>query len=197
MPVHQGHQRTKYLYTLLFKSLLNCIALLFESHATFQVFFTTQQNTRIWRLKIGLVIETWHLITETHGSIWYANCNHVLSWNLWKVCKTKQVGFSSGIHIQTGPFDNITLTDAIRYLQPGFLTTIRNWKKYDMEAMHETTFVLRLDVAVSDLQLYFHIESINQQLDLNEKVEFVSVRKSLLWLSAPSISYHPNCWTAL
>ena len=35
-------------------------------------------------------------------------------------------------HIQTGPFDNITLTDAIRYLQPGFLTTIRNWKKYDM-----------------------------------------------------------------
>ena len=62
-----------------------------------------------------------------------------------------------------------------------------------MEAMHETTFVLRLDVAVSDLQLYFHIESINQQLDLNEKVEFVSVRKSLLWLSAPSISYHPNC----
>ena len=96
-------------------------------------------------------------------------------------------------HIQTGPFDNITLTDAIRYLQPGFLTTIRNRKKYDMEAMHETTFVLRLDVAVSDLQLYFHIESINQQLDLNEKVEFVSVRKSLLWLSAPSISYHPNC----
>ena len=93
MPVHQGHQRTKYLYTLLFKSLLNCIALLVESHATFQVFFTTQQNTRIWRLKIGLVIETWHLITETHGSIWYANCNHVLSWNLWKVCKMKQVGF--------------------------------------------------------------------------------------------------------
>ena len=93
MPVHQGHQRTKYLYTLLFQSLLNCIALLFESHATFQVFFTTQQNTRIWRLKIGLVIETWHLITETHGSIWYANCNHVLSWNLWKVCKMKQVGF--------------------------------------------------------------------------------------------------------
>ena len=43
-----------------------------------------------------------------------------------------------------------------------------------MEAMHETTFVLRLDVAVSDLQLYFHIESINQQLDLNEKVLRIS-----------------------